>query len=196
MYRDDMPRMRDAALASPDGLANLITFVLLTIQQPFSGVARQFDDVKVTGDRSPYLFGAKRAGYRYAHKHKHVLHAAIVKAVEVGDTVGAIDVLTNVPGLGLVKAGFAAQCVGLGVGCIDTHNLVRFGLKESAMRLSKKLSAKTKAKKIAAYIALCAELGGPEYLWNSWCDYVGGLYDKLPSGELVSRFHWQALGLS
>jgi hypothetical protein len=178
MYNRDMPLIKAHALASKYGLTDVITFVLLTIQQPFQGV------VRVEGRDCSLLFGSKRAGFDYATEHAAVLHAAIVKAVEVGDVIGALDVLTNIPGLGVVKAAFVAQLCGLEVGCLDSHNMSR--LRE------------TKMAKIKAYVATCAKLGGSEYLWNSWCDFVAGNRGnkRLTSGDTVSAFHVECFNLA
>jgi hypothetical protein len=127
MYNRDMPLLRAHALSSPAGLVDVIAFVLSTIQQPLASCARQMADIRAHGAASVYLFGSKRAGYEYAVEHREVLFAAVVKAVEVGDVVGAVDVLANVPGLGVVKASFVAQIVGLEVACLDSHNLKRLG---------------------------------------------------------------------
>lgn len=192
-----MPRIAAHGLGSPEGLTDVITFVLLTIQQPFQHVARQFADVKEKGAASVYLFGAKRDGYRYAVEHAAVLHAAVRKAVAVSDTVGAIDVLSNVPGLGIVKAAFVAQLCGLDVACLDVHNLRSLGLPETALRFNKKLKADTRRAKIADYVALTIQTGGARYWWDAWCYYVAGRRNSpLKTGADVSAFHAAALGLS
>ena len=46
MYDRDMPLMQAHALASPDGLVDVISFVLCTIQQPLQSVANQMRDVQ------------------------------------------------------------------------------------------------------------------------------------------------------
>src|SRR5262245_10639138 len=106
MFIRDMPKMRDHALSSPEGLTDIVAFVLCTIQQQFQTVKSQMADIRQNGVNSKFLFGSKRAGLAYAIAHADVLHAAIVKAVQVNDAVAAIDILTNIPGLGIVKAGF------------------------------------------------------------------------------------------
>lgn len=191
MYDRDMPIMRDHALASPSGLVDVIAFVLCTIQQPLQLVDRQMADIKVNGAASKFLFGSKRDGYQYAVDHAEVLHAAIVKAVEVGDTIGAVDVLTNVPSLGLVKASFVAQICGLDVACLDTHNLRRLGYGVSAFKFPKGVKRGTKLAKIAHYVDVCRQTGGARYWWNTWCDFVAGSrFNKaLPTGDAVSAFH-------
>jgi hypothetical protein len=177
---------------SPAGLVDVIAFVLSTIQQPLASCARQMADIRAHGAASVYLFGSKRAGYEYAVEHREVLFAAVVKAVEVGDVVGAVDVLANVPGLGVVKASFVAQIVGLEVACLDSHNLKRLGLPETAFRLSKGVKPATKRAKIAAYVQACGDTGGSEFWWNSWCAHVAGIgraNKRLATADAVSAFH-------
>ena len=195
MYDRDMPLMRAHALASPKGLTDVVAFVLCTIRQPLQSVRQQMTDIRANGAESKYLFGAKRAGYEYTVEHAAVLHAAVVKAVEVNDTIGAVDVLSNVPGLGIVKASFVAQICGLEVACLDSHNLVRLGLPETAFKLAKTVLPVTKRKKIAAYVAACGSTGGARYWWDTWCDYVAGnkANRSLTSGDAVSAYHVHCL---
>ena len=90
MYDRDMPLMRAHALASPQGLTDIVGFVLCTIQQPLQSVKNQMADLRAHGAASKYLFGSKRAGYQYAIDHAEVLFAAVTKAVEVNDAIGAV----------------------------------------------------------------------------------------------------------
>ena len=186
-----MPLMRDHALASPAGLVDVIAFVLCTIRQPLQSVKAQMADIRANGANAKSLFGMKRDGYRYAVDHAPVLHAAIAKAIEVNDVVGAVDVLSNVPGLGIVKASFVAQIVGLEVACLDSHNLARLGLPETAFKLAKSVKPETKRAKIAAYVAACARTGGSAYWWNSWCEFVAGnkANRSLANADTVSAYH-------
>lgn len=195
MYQRDMPLMRDHALASPRGLVDVIGFVLCTIQQPLQSVKNQMADLRINGADSRYLFGSKRDGYRYAVDHAPVLHAAMVKAVETRDAVGAVDVLSNVPGLGIVKASFVAQICGLEASCLDTHNLKRLGLPETAFRLAKSVKPETKRNKISSYLELCVKTGGSEHWWNSWCAAVAGnrANKTLVCADTVSAYHWECI---
>ena len=129
------------------------------------------------------------------HEHKRVIYAAIKEAVRTGDAVGAIDVLTNVPNLGVVKAAFVAQLCGMDVACIDSHNCDRLGLARTALRLAKTVKPATKLKKIGDYVALCKRTGGSQYWWDTWCEYVAGnsANKKLPTGDAVSAFHVEAV---
>jgi hypothetical protein len=195
MYARDMPLMRAHDLSSPQGLTDIIGFVLSTIQQPLQSVKAQMAELRANGAASKYLFGSKRAGYAYALEHAEVLFAAITKAVDVKDTIGAVDVLSTIPGLGIVKAAFVAQIVGLEASCLDGHNLKRLGLGEAAFKLAKSVKPETKRAKISAYLALCASTGGAEYWWNTWCDFVAGskANKRLSNADMVSAYHVECL---
>jgi hypothetical protein len=190
-----MPLMRDHALASPEGLTDVIAFVLCTIQQPLQSVKRQMADIRENGAESKYLFGSKRDGYRYAVAHAPVLHAAIVKAVETHDAVAAVDVLSNVPGLGIVKASFVAQICGLEASCLDTHNLKRLGLPETAFKLAKTVKPETKRSKISHYLETCVKTGGAQHWWDSWCVSVAGnrANKSLTCADKVSAYHYECI---
>lgn len=195
MYAEDMPRIAAHGLASPEGFVDVATFVLLTIQQPLQNVASQMEDVRRHEADSRFLFGAKRDGYRYLQAHKETLHGAAVAAVKAGDVVGALDVFTNVPSLGMVKAAFLAQCLELDVACLDTHNLNRLGLTRAAVTLPKGVKRDTKLAKLRAYVALTLDTGGAAYWWDTWCDYVAGRRKSpLKTAQEVSAFHVAAIG--
>lgn len=131
-------------------------------------------DVARHGHDSAWLFGHKRTGFRYLAQHQSALLAEAQACVNACDPERAVTAFAAVPCLGLAKAGFLAQCLGLPVGCLDTHNIARFGLGRSDVRLEKTLSKASQAKRIAAYVRLCDDFGGAEDLWDSWCSYVAG----------------------
>jgi hypothetical protein len=191
MYNRDCKQIARFALKNPDNLARVTTFVLTTIQAGLATTHNQMLDIDEHGADSKYLWGNKRAGYEYMQEHKAVIFAAIKAAVKAGDAVGAIDVLTNVPNLGIVKAAFVAQMCGLDVACIDSHNCDRLGLARTALKFPKGVKPETKRKKITDYVALTQRTGGSEYWWNTWCEYVAGnrANKSLSTGNEVSMFH-------
>jgi hypothetical protein len=196
MYRTDARKMAKHARKSPAGLTDLITFALLTIQQPLQTIERQFADVRANGAASKYLFGAKREGYAYAVEHADMLHADMLAALATDDVVGAIDLIALVPGLGVVKSAFVAQMAGFEIGCLDRHNLARLGLPETAFKLPKTLLPETRRAKIAAYVRFTQAAATSEEWWNSWCAYVAGRRGSpLKTAAAVSRYHCAAIGL-
>lgn len=190
MYSTDVPRIAKHGLRDSTGLIDVITFALCTIQQPLQSCGAQMRDIRKVGDKSHYLWGMKRDGYRYAVAHAPVLLAGCKAAVSSNDTIGALDLLCNVPGLGIVKAGFVAQMLGLDVACLDRHNLDMLGMPRSALRFSKAVTRETRLNKISDYVSLCAEQGA-EYWWDSWCEYVAGQrYNVLlPTAQQTSEYH-------
>lgn len=195
MYNRDAKKIAKFALRNPDNLVRVATFVLTTIQAGLATTHNQMLDIDKHGADSKYLWNNKRDGYLYLQEHKQVLFAAVKAAVKDNDAVGAIDVLTNVPSLGIVKAAFVAQMVGLDVACIDSHNCDRLGLPRTALRFSKKVKPDIKRKKIADYVQFTQQTGGSEYWWNSWCEYVAGnrANKSLDTGDKVSKFHVTAV---
>jgi hypothetical protein len=84
-----------------------------------------------------------------------------------------VHILQSVPSLGPAKAGFCAQMIYGISGCLDTHNLQRFGIREREFRGAEaKYKPATVCAKIASYNDLCRKLGGTAHLWDSWCEYV------------------------
>jgi hypothetical protein len=188
MYDRDMPLMRAHALASDQGFCDVVAFVLCTIRQPLRSVGGQMADIRLNGADSKWLFGSKREGYRYALAHASELRLAVAEAP---DAAAAVDVLTSIPGLGIVKAAFIAQICGHEVACLDGHNLKRLGMAESALKLAKSVKPETRRRKIASYVALCARTGGSRHWWNSWCEYVAGnrANRTLATADAVSAYH-------
>jgi len=195
MFKDDNKKIARFALKNPENMVRVGTFVLTTIQAGLATTQAQMHDIDEHGASSKYLWGNKRDGFLYLQEHKQVIFAAIKAAVKANDPIGAIDVLTNVPNLGIVKAAFVAQLVGLDVACIDSHNCDRLGLSRSALKFSKKVKPELKRKKIADYVKFTQDTGGSEYWWNTWCEYVAGnrANKRLDTAEKVSKYHVDAV---
>ena len=195
MYATDNKKIARFALKNPDNLVRMATFVLTTIQASLHSTHNQMLDIDVNGASSKYLWGNKRDGYLYLQEHKEVLFAAMKAAVKADDVVGAIDVLTNVPNLGIVKAAFVAQMLGFNVACIDSHNCDRLGLSWSALKFSKGIKHDLKLKKIADYVQLTIDTGGSQYWWDTWCAYVAGnrANKALDTAQKVSKYHVTAI---
>lgn len=196
MYRHDVPIIADHAWASPAGLFDVIEFVLLTIQQPLQYVGNQRLDILEKGHESVYLFGSKRAGWRWAKENLEELWG-VAREIIVSPsdpTVPLIEHFLKVPGLGMIKAAFVAQCLGYDAACLDRHNAHRLGIQESALKLSMKLKPETARKKIGAYVELCRDTGGSEFWWDTWCSHVAGRRGSpLATPEAVSRYHTETV---
>ena len=143
--------------------------------------------MKQQGASAPALWGSKRSGYTYLRENAEALYEQLVESPK-GETVDVVRYIMQVPGLGIPKASFLAQCLGYDVGCLDSHNLKRFNLPLNFVK------ATINSIKVANYVEYTQELGSEE-LWNSWCEYVAGnKYNKsLPTADAVSAYHYTAI---
>jgi hypothetical protein len=196
MYNRDMPVMAKHGWSSPEGCRDIMLFVLGTIKMPLQSLGDQLADFRANGVDSKFLFSFKRNGYQFIDDNYVTIYHGLVKCKQNDDVVGAVELLTTVPALGMVKASFVAQCLGFNVACLDSHNLTRLGWAASATKLDKKTKPEVRRKKIENYVTFCQEKGA-EYWWNTWCDYVAGnrANKRLPTGDAVSAYHVQALAI-
>ena len=194
MFKTDQPPIADYALSSDTGLERTLRFVFLSIKQPFWKMAVQMQDVDSKGLESAYLFGWKRQGLEHVRANASRLRA-VLSAVPAGyGDADALLQVASVPGLGLVKAGFVLQLVTGSAGCIDSHNLQRFGLNANAFKYGSTASPELKRKKALAYLDACRNAGGCAALWDGWCDYVAEQQpNRWTNGAEVSRLHQTAI---
>lgn len=201
MYATEVPKITTHAMRSPQGLLDVIEFVLCTIQQPLQQVLAQRLDIAETGNDSRFLFGSKRAGRVWAEANIGYLHRTTKDILARPDSADRkadlIQHFMQVPGLGMVKAAFVVQLIGGGTACLDTHNLKRLGMAESAVKVSPKLKPETARAKVLAYVQLCDKTGGAEYWWNTWCEYVAGRRGSpLKTAKAVSKYHFDAIAMA
>ena len=198
-YRTDGLPIQSYAQENAEQFKEVVTFVFLTIQQPFKGVPAQCQDVRDNGIESRYLWGWKREGFAYIEAHGAEVWQkcnTLYREQPEGWQVAIMQELVKVPGLGVVKAGFVTQlCWGFG-GCFDTHNLRAWGFDTETFKLPKSLKPSTVRQKIAVYLDVVERVGGTERLWDLWCERVASVYPKwYRDAEHVSHLHRVALGL-
>jgi len=202
MYQRDCTMISNHAMSSPDGLRDVGEFTICTVNMPLSRVLDMRRDVRAQGLSSKWLSATKREGFAYLEAEAgnlwsalHMIAKHCGKDTELGSTQ-AVDLLMQIPGVGMVKAGFIAQMCGFEVACLDRHNIRALGMSEDALRINKKLKQETRLKKIQDYVSLCRASGGSEYWWDTWCNYVadkGGMNKSLPTGDAVSAYHVTAV---
>lgn len=212
MYARDAIAIQRWAQESPANLLDVCAFVLCTIQTPLERAVSDFQSVKRLGARSPALWGSKRAGFTYLTRNIEAIAKAARQAVDAGDDVALLAAFVRVPGLGAPKAGFVAQLAYGRVGCLDSHNIRRFGLRAQDFATSGIIhGGPAFLRKLRLYIETCERLGGVRALWDDWCRYVpehgrGGSarFLRLPvyaeerlqdAADVVSRLHSLAFGL-
>lgn len=197
MFAEDQKITQAIALASPEGLGQVMKLALLSAQVPFENMPRIMAEVNAGNLQGiQNLTAVKRDGLTWIDSNQGHLHKKLTKWwIHKPDFQAPQALLSvmNCPGLGMVKGGFVLQMtLGTG-GCLDTHNLRRFGLKRTVTR-SGRWNSLSRWKWALEYLALCERLGGAEALWDGWCRYVAdynpGTWD---CPEAVSSMHWRAI---
>lgn len=181
MYAEHMPIIRRHGFRDAQGLRDVLTFVLLSIRVPFVRVSATVREVRQRGEKASALWGWKLQGWQYLRDNADDLLEAVHGAL---GPVEAIGVLCQVPGLGLVKGGFAAQLLGFPTGCLDGRNQAEFGIPARAWRTD---GLQPCTRKILAYCAEVDRLGGAEFLWDTWC--AGLAEQEKMEPERISRMH-------
>ena len=179
MYADHQPIIAEYALASPAGFARTVTFVLATVK-------RYFYNVHLVLDRPAYFTPAGQRGYAYVQCAAHDLWQFATAGCATADRLRRY---MDIPGLAYCKAGFLCQLVHGQVGCLDTHNLKRFGLSPTAFRVPNTTEASTE--RLRVYVTTCeVTAGGPQALWDDWCHLQARLYPLVwRDAEHVSAYH-------
>lgn len=193
MYAQHQPIIASYAKQSPDHLAEVHTFVLATIQQRMFHVPRIMADIRDRGADSAFLWGFKLPAYEFMKANKNEVFENILSIQSDHDRLAYA---AGLPGLGLVKAGFLLQLVFGEAGCLDTHNVKRFGLNSQAFRSTAFKNAKTESTRdrmVSNYLELCHNLGGSESLWDSWCSHLADVDPGFVSPTQVSEMHVAAI---
>ena len=188
-----------------------IMFVVLSVKTPFSSMDMQMRDYREKGRDSKYIWGWKKDTYDYLQKNSEELYYQLMylskKRWSSGTGAHMRDrtirdrkmmlVLTNVPGLGLAKAGFVMQMMFGRVGCIDVHNLRRLRtVSVKDLQFTKMATDETKMKKIENYVDICKHNNSTKRLWDQWCEQLTQKKcnkSKFSTGWDVSVFHLSAL---
>jgi hypothetical protein len=179
-------------------LVKVVDFTLASIQQQFHTVPNILKEWQELGTDAPTMWGMKRYGYKHIREHSQRLSSLIRYQREHRGEQAAedvIDTMLEVPGLNTVKAGFVAQILGFHVGCIDSVNAELYNIKVGSFKIAPNQTARTRSAKIAAYVTLCNRLGGPAFLWDTWCEFIGQKYGQFGGADEVSEQHWDSIRL-
>jgi len=174
MFSKHQPNIEEFARQNSDNFAQVVLFVSATIQQMFHTVPAIVDDVREYGLASKHLWGSKKDTWRYTLENKDLLFEAVFSDMDLEDKLLSI---AEIPGIGLVKAGFVLQLCTGEVGCLDVHNLRRFGLSAQTFKFGK-VKYLTARKKATLYIKTCIQCGGSEKLWDEWCQLIADKYPQ------------------
>lgn len=216
MFKDHNPVINAYMQANHEQMIDGIMFVVLSVKTPFHTMQMQMDDYRKHGGESKYVWGFKRQTYDYLQEHGKDLYDELMdlhartEFYEKGQPIKfrgrqvwhhrdkqMMLCLTDVPGLGVVKAGFVMQMMFGRVGCIDVHNQRRlYSIDPKDLKLTKMAKDDTKRMKIENYVNICKKNNSTQRLWDSWCEQ---LTDKrcnkgrFASGNDVSAYHVHVL---
>jgi len=191
-YSGDIAACNAAAQESPADLCRAIRFVLATIQQQLETVPDILQDFETAGSASRFAFGSKAAGLDWLSVHGADLYQSAMTHRD--DSRALLQDFLRVPGLGLVKAGFACQLFAGTVGCIDTHNIKLYDIPLSTIRYGYPKTVAVQQRKQQQYIDLCSGIGGSLLLWSAWCEYLAAQRPaNWADGFAVSALHVDCL---
>ncbi len=194
MFADHQPQLSRLGRSGPDGFVRIATFALLTARVHLHDAVKDY----------PLVRGGQRERLRsvFAWKHRGLdeldadgaglyeqceRQAYDTEGEELED--GLLHILTSVHGIGLAKGGFIAQMIYGVSGCLDTHNMDRFGLPLSMLKLNGS-SPRRASRMIRDYNQICHNLGGPASLWDTWCVYLANRDVNYAAGpDYVSSLH-------
>ena len=201
MYSVHAKAIQDYSQQSSDNLVDVITMVVLSIQQPWSAVGKQMADVKLNGRNSKFLWGNKGRTYDYITRRKGFIFNQFLAVInsnksDAEKAYSLMNIFLRIDGLGMVKAGFVCQLTAGLVGCIDLHNIRLYGIDEKVLKLPKSLKSKhIRDEKINKYISICHNIG-TENLWDTWCNFLATKNSVWSNGFEVSKVHYDYLMVS
>lgn len=186
MYAEHVPMINDAMRADADTFARGLLFSILSARQPIQHVPEMLRDIDRNGEDAEALaLPRKFEGFLYLQEHARELWRDVT-GFRLDETRDALQYLTKVPGLGIVKSAFALQFLGHDIGCLDTHNLRREKIPERAFTCHGDGQVNGyRLPQFDRYMSLA--FGRARELWDTWCNQLAGLRDMLP--EEVSALH-------
>jgi len=212
MFKDVNPIINEYMQSSAENMIDGIMFVVLSVKTPFHTMHKQMEDYRANGKDSKYVWGFKRQTYDYLQENGQDLYDELMDLRTRTEWAGQkfpgrsiwthrdrqmMLVLTDVPGLGLAKAGFVMQMMFGRVGCIDVHNLNRLrSVSKKDITFTKIAKDPTKLEKITNYVNICKGSNSTQKLWDQWCDQLVHKQcnrGRFESGADVSLYHARAL---
>jgi hypothetical protein len=195
MFKTHNPQVRQFAQFSPENMEQVFAFIQASIRE---GTYKLYEmmalwrQLGLSYDR--LTWGNKGDAMKHIDSHRNEIYKDIMKAIRSRKHVThkIIDIVTDIPGFGVPKAGFASQLIHGSGGCLDVHNKRMYGITDNFD--VNKVSPQLKAKRIDNYVIVCNNLGGARKLWDVWCTFVANKYPKhFESPEVVSKLHVDCL---
>lgn len=182
MYKEHVPIINAGMRHDPETFARGVTFAVLSMRTQFVRLNEQMKQVDNAGQSAQALWGFKRGAYLFLRKRcNYYFH----RVSDIFDPVEGILALTEIPGIGIVKAAFILQMMGHDIGCFDTRNASRLGIHPREYRTDGIKIGPAFRRKVERYVT--STQGQAEPLWNDWCSDVASVYKT--TAEDISRDH-------
>ncbi len=188
MYKQHATAIQDWAQDAPENMRDVMRFVILTIRYPIGLAAEDMREENTRALNGQRRYAWEMLGERYEEHYAELMR---INAELTGDARedALVAYVADLPGFGLAKAGFVAQLAFGCSGCLDSHNIERFGLNVWTFAHFKRKGPRARVRQLELYRRTVAECGGTEALWDTWCDYVGERDSRYPNGFHVSELH-------
>lgn len=195
MYANHQPEIMRWARRSPDNLARVVQFCIVSAREKFYNVPALLDDAEQ--GRPSTLWGWKHRAYHEAWIDRHAIHhhCEAIADYDLGHEHRQADYLVaylaTLHGLNCAKAGFVAQLAYGVSACLDAINTEKYGLPPRAWaNLGQRKTSEGRLKLAQRYNNAVYNLGGPRVLWDSWCETVHERYPAVfCDPDHVSRWH-------
>jgi len=179
MYLEHVPKIAAAMRADYPTFERGVMFAILSARVQFSRMPDQCKELERRSDKAGCLWSWKYRAYCELRERGLAMHGAMTCFT---DPVDALEHITSLYGLGLVKGAFVCQLMGYDVACLDIRNVKREGLDQRGWEYEKNGRWR---KHCERYVA--ATLGRAQELWDAWCTEVGPDYGMTP--EACSQLH-------
>ena len=184
MYDKHNPQIAAGMKSDPETFARGVLFSALSARQPIISVPDMLRDVDRNGaDAIALALPNKFECYDFLQSHatrtwREVLERTTAETVR--------HLAFTVPGLGIVKAAFVLQLMGHDIACLDTHNMRKLGLKETAFKNNGRANPYSKPQ-FKRYLKLAFGGGQSRRYWDDWCTDRAMFYERTP--EDISALH-------
>lgn len=188
MFVEDNSLIRDYAWSGTDEMYRTLVFVRMTIQRHLERVRPLVDMVMADGPECLAMAVERRSVTELRGLAEFFINNDMSHTMPPGDIMRHS---VRVYGIGIPKAGFITQLLTGHVGCLDTHNLKLYDVKDTFRTGGSWASVEAK---ISTYMVLCKHVGGSKHLWDSWCNHVAAIRPNVwENGNHVSRYHVETI---
>lgn len=193
MFAEHQPLLSKLGRSGPEGFKRIVTFTFCTIRVQLHAAVKDYPLVR-RGERFGVrsIFGSKHRGLDELDERAADLYEMCERACQDREGEELEDELlhtvTSLHGIGCAKGGFIAQMIYGVSGCLDSHNLRRFGIPEGTFKIADR-PLKTRSALITDYNRVCRKLGGTQSLWDTWCQYLADNDANYVDADHVSRLH-------